>query len=99
MLKELFKSTLREVDIICRLGGDEFLLIFPEGSLKDVPLIRERINKNLKKLNQKMNKPFKIDFSVGIACYDQSDPLSLEELIHRADQKMYEDKKKKKNEN
>lgn len=102
VLKEavkLFKSTLREVDIICRLGGDEFLLIFPEGSLKDVPLIRERINKNLKKLNQKMNKPFKIDFSVGIACYDQSDPLSLEELIHRADQKMYEDKKKKKNEN
>ena len=102
VLKEavkLFKSTLREVDIICRLGGDEFLLIFPEGSLNDVPLIRERINKNLKKLNQKLNKPFKIDFSVGISYYDQSDPLSLEELIHRADQKMYEDKSKKKNEN
>jgi len=29
---KLFKSTLREIDIICRIGGDEFLLIFPENS-------------------------------------------------------------------
>ncbi|TFB09014.1 diguanylate cyclase [Candidatus Atribacteria bacterium MT.SAG.1] len=26
---KLLKSTLREIDIICRMGGDEFLLIFP----------------------------------------------------------------------
>jgi diguanylate cyclase (GGDEF)-like protein len=33
ILKEvakLFKITLREIDIICRVGGDEFLLIFPD---------------------------------------------------------------------
>jgi len=47
---KLFKSTLREVDIICRMGGDEFLLIFPDNSLKDASLIRERLNKNLTKL-------------------------------------------------
>jgi len=54
VLKEvakLFKYTLREVDSICRVGGDEFLLIFPESSLNDVPRIRERLNKNLEKLN------------------------------------------------
>lgn len=54
VLKEgvkLFKSTLREIDIICRMGGDEFLLIFPDSSLKDAPLIKERLSKNLEKLN------------------------------------------------
>lgn len=51
VLKEaakLFRSTLREVDIICRIGGDEFLLIFPDSSLNDAPLIIERLSKNLK---------------------------------------------------
>ena len=99
VLKEtakLFKSTLREVDIICRLGGDEFLLIFPESSLNDVPLIKERLNKNLKKLNQKLAKPYKIDFSVGLSCYNPDNPQSADELIRIADQNMYEEKKKKK---
>ncbi|GAI24499.1 unnamed protein product, partial [marine sediment metagenome] len=52
VLKEgvkLFKSTLREIDIICRMGGDEFLLIFPDSSPNDAPLIRERLSKNLEK--------------------------------------------------
>jgi diguanylate cyclase (GGDEF)-like protein len=73
VLKEgvkLFKSTLRDIDIICRIGGDELLLIFPESSLNDAPLIRERLGKNLKKLNQKLAKPYKIDFSIGLSYYD-----------------------------
>jgi len=99
ILKEgvkLFKSTLREIDIICRMGGDEFLLIFPDSSLDDAPLIRERLSKNLEKLNQKLAKPYKIDFSIGLSYYNPSTPLSIEELIRIADENMYEDKSKKK---
>jgi diguanylate cyclase (GGDEF)-like protein/PAS domain S-box-containing protein len=99
VLKEaakFFKSTLREVDIICRMGGDEFLLIFPDSSLNDVPLIKERITNKLKELNENLNKPYKISFSIGLSCYNPSNPLSIEELIRIADEKMYEDKKKKK---
>jgi diguanylate cyclase (GGDEF)-like protein/PAS domain S-box-containing protein len=93
---QLFKSTLREIDIICRMGGDEFLLIFPDSSLDDAPLIRERINKNLEKLNQKLNRPYKISFSIGLSHYNPSNPLSIEELIKIADENMYKEKKKKK---
>lgn len=99
VLKEgvkLFKSTLREIDIICRMGGDEFLLIFPDSSPDDAPLIRERLSKNLEKLNQKLAKPYKIDFSIGLSYYNPSTPLSIEELIRIADENMYEDKSKKK---
>jgi len=99
VLKEvahLFKSTLREIDIICRIGGDEFLLIFPESSLNDVPLIRERTNKRLKELNKKLAKPYKISFSVGLSCYNPFNPLSIDELIRIADENMYKEKKKKK---
>ena len=93
---ELFRSTLREIDIICRMGGDEFLLIFPDNSLKDASLIRERLNKNLTKLNQTIKKPYKIDLSVGLSCYDPDNPLPMDELIRIADEKMYEEKKNKK---
>lgn len=98
VLKEViqfFKSTLREVDIICRIGGDEFLLIFPDSSLDDVLLIKERINKRLKELNENLNKPYKIGFSIGLSVYDPANPLSMDELIRIADGKMYEEKKSK----
>jgi diguanylate cyclase (GGDEF)-like protein len=78
------------------MGGDEFLLIFPDSSLNDVPLIKERITNKLKELNENLNKPYKISFSIGLSYYNPSNPLSIEELIRIADEKMYEEKKKKK---
>ena len=99
VLKEvaaLFKSTLRETDIICRLGGDEFLLIFPDSSLDNAPLIEERINKRLKELNENLNKPYRISFSTGLSAYDPANPLSIEKLIKIADEGMYKEKKEKK---
>ena len=49
---KLFKSILREVDISIRMGGDEFLVIFLDSSLNEIPVIRKRINKELALLNQ-----------------------------------------------
>ena len=93
---ELFKSALREIDIICRMGGDEFLLIFPGSSLKEAPLIKERLNKDLTKLNQTLKKPYKIEISMGFSEYLPDKPETLDELIAIADQRMYEEKKKNK---
>ncbi|MBA7521470.1 hypothetical protein ES705_13577 [subsurface metagenome] len=99
VLKEsvkLFKLTLREIDIICRMGGDEFLLIFPDSSLKEVSLIRGRLQKNLSQLNKKIKKDYQIKFSMGFSEYLPDKPETLDELIRIADQRMYEEKKKNK---
>jgi len=93
---KLLKSTLREIDIICRMGGDEFLLIFPDSSLQDASLIKERLEKNLVQLNHTSKKPYKIELSVGLSCYDSANPQPIDELIRIADKKMYEEKRKKK---
>jgi len=92
---KLLKSTLREIDIICRMGGDEFLIIFPDSSLKDLSIIKERFNKSLVKLNQTIKKSYKIGFSMGISCYDPDNPQFMDELIRIADNRMYEEKRKK----
>jgi len=98
VLKEvagLFKSILREIDIICRMGGDEFLLIFPDSSLKEVPLIISRLQKNFSQLNKTLKKDYSIKFSMGFSEYLPDKPKTLNELIRIADQRMYEEKKKK----
>lgn len=92
---KLFKSILREVDIITRMGGDEFLLIFLDSSLNEIPIIRKRLSKELARLNRISKKPYKIGFSTGFSNYDPANPQSMDELIRIADQKMYEEKKRK----
>jgi len=98
VLKEvakLFKSTLREIDIICRVGGDEFLLIFPDSSLKEAPMVQKRINQSLVKLNHNLKISYKIGLSVGFASYNPDNPQSIDELISIADENMYGEKNKK----
>ena len=92
---KLFKSILREVDIITRMGGDEFLLIFLDSSLNEIPIIRKRLSKELARLNQISKIPYKIDFSTGFSYYNPSNPLPMNELICIADQNMYKEKKRK----
>jgi len=92
---KLFKITLREIDIICRVGGDEFLLIFPDSSFNDAPLIREKLNKKLEKLNRNHKKLYNLGLSIGISYYNPSNPLSIDELISIADENMYKEKNKK----
>ena len=92
---KLFKSILREVDIIIRMGGDEFLVIFLDSTLKEIPIIRKRLSKELARLNHIYKKPYKIEFSIGFSNFDSINPLSMDELIRIADQKMYEEKKNK----
>ena len=92
---KLLKSILREVDIITRMGGDEFLVIFLDSSLNEIPIIRERLSKELALLNQVSKKPYKIEFSTGFCNYDSANPQSMDELIRIADQMMYEEKKSK----
>lgn len=92
---KLFKSILREVDIITRMGGDEFLVIFLDSTLKEIPIIREKLSKELTRLNQISKKPYKIEFSTGFSNYDPANPQSMDELIRVADQNMYKEKKRK----
>ena len=96
VLKEvvkLLKFTLREIDIVCRMGGDEFLLIFPDSSLKDLTIIKKRISKSLTQLNRTLKKSYKINLSIGVSEYDPDNPQSMDELIRIADNRMYEEKK------
>ena len=83
------RSTAGENAFAMRYGGDEFLLI----SRRDlVP----RLNEQLTLLKQSVDRPYDLSLSMGTieACADER--LSIDEAIRRADDKMYQIKRRKK---
>ncbi|MFO7818957.1 MAG: diguanylate cyclase [Halanaerobacter sp.] len=89
---------IRTSDKLIRLGGDEFLICFPKCDIAFANEIWERIKKKFRLINKKMNKPYQISASHGIAEYKSGEKISVEELITIADEKMYEEKEKMKKE-
>ncbi|MBN1897706.1 MAG: diguanylate cyclase [Spirochaetes bacterium] len=83
----------RNLDIVGRYGGDEFLLIFPETSIEQacrvMGRVQEQISRNrftLPDLDE--NFSYFITFSAGLASYPYNG-LTKEELIKASDKSLY----------
>lgn len=88
-ISAIIKEVLRKIDIICRLGGDEFLLIFPQCAIKQAVYIWNRIDGKINSFNAKETKPYSISLSRGFAEYDPANDKSADQLIMIADKEMY----------
>ena len=91
---KIVKEIIRDVDIMGRFGGDEFLLLLPETDAEHALLVMERI-RNVMSTSPVFygERSFTISFSAGIATVqDWSD--SLEDLLNRADNALYRIKEK-----
>ena len=95
---EICESSMRDTDTIMRIGGDEFVLIFPESTISDVKIVFEsRIERKIKEFNEINKSIIPLSISYGFAQYDDFDRrFDIEELLNRADDLMYEMKKEKK---
>lgn len=86
---EILKSVIRESDTICRMGGDEFLIIFPDCELEQALKIWERVEIELKEFNDHSDSRYPVSFSHGFAEYDPHKNLSVQDLIANSDTEMY----------
>lgn len=91
----VLKDIIRESDGLCRLGGDEFLLVLPECDIAKAQLVMRRIEKALDEYNARSAKPYKLSFSYGLVAYDFQEQPNIGRLIARADMEMYKHKHKK----
>jgi diguanylate cyclase (GGDEF)-like protein/PAS domain S-box-containing protein len=92
----ILKKTFRESDIIARFGGDEFVVLSLETPESSADVLTDRLTEHMSYHNRYENRPYKLSVSTGIARYDPENPLSLHDLLIRADKMMYENKKDKK---
>jgi diguanylate cyclase (GGDEF)-like protein len=92
----VFKETFRTSDIIARLGGDEFAIIAIDAAEASAEILKARLQSLVDARNHQEGRRYRISISVGCSYYDPENPCSLDELMARADQQMYEQKKFKK---
>jgi len=93
-LASILKKTFRESDIIARIGGDEFVVLLESTNDKDEILIT-RLYENIKDYNVKVSQDYELSLSVGAADLDPEDPISIDELLSKADALMYAQKRKR----
>jgi diguanylate cyclase (GGDEF)-like protein len=91
---DALEKSLRGSDILSRLGGDEFVALASETSNQTQEIILRRLEKNLKK-SSATEPRYALSLCVGVARSDPKRVTTLGELMVRADQDMYEQKRRK----
>jgi diguanylate cyclase (GGDEF)-like protein len=82
-------SRVRESDVACRYGGDEFILILPNTSREATKERAEQLRIGI----QKLNLPIAITISLGIAIFPENG-VNGETLLKSADSALYQAKQK-----
>jgi len=87
------KNAIRDSDFVVRMGGDEFLVVFCHINEEQAEEVWSRIAKYYIEINAKDDRPYNISVSHGIVDFDTNDHAKIEELIKKADEKMYSEKR------
>ncbi len=87
----VLRATLRRSDIVGLMGGDEFCVLVcePEG----LPVLRRRILDAFQTFNDTHDRIYRLSASIGLLHVWPADTGTLEELLARADELMYEEKR------
>ena len=88
------KQNLRETDVICRCGGDEFIILLPETPRGSAVSIMQRVKKLIGQEPFPLigeNAEMPISFSAGVVSYPK-DGTTAEQLLLAADTVMYQAK-------
>lgn len=92
------KSVLREEDIVCRIGGDEFIIVTETlVSTKDLASIAKKILEESSRKFIIESHTVNISASIGIYFYQGDEQINAEQLLSYADNALYKVKESGKN--
>lgn len=82
-------DTFGKLGFACRMGGDEFVTILLETSEEEITQTWQKLSKILQEESGKLDFEYVIESSYGYATRKKGETGSLEELMQRADERMY----------
>jgi len=89
----ILKDSIRDVDIVGRWGGEEFMIICPQSNIEGTLELAEKIRQQIESFNFQI--PEKITASFGVA--QSSMDMHEQQLIKNADNALYQAKKQGRN--
>ena len=89
----ILEETFRESDVVARLGGDEFAVLAIEAAGHCEATIKTRLLECLKSIPPGESL-YRISMSFGVARFDPRKRTSIGEMLAKADQAMYEQKRR-----
>ncbi len=94
-LATVMRMNIRDVDIPCRFGGDEFLILMPEADKNAIQMVGRRIAESVNKTRFKLGRSFaSLQVSFGSAACPENG-VDPETLLQEADASLYRAKEAK----
>jgi diguanylate cyclase (GGDEF)-like protein len=91
---KLLRGTLRQSDVIARIGGDEFCVLVIDPDCDQFAL-RNRLLDAFDRFNEDSDRTYALSASIGMVPTGPAGADTIDELLARADELMYEEKKGK----
>lgn len=91
----ILKNTLRESDIVARIGGDEFSVLAMRSKGAGERTLLSRLEGGIRSFRLKQNRRFRLSVSMGIVRVEPRKYALLDDFLAHADFLMYQQKRKK----
>lgn len=86
-------NQVRKTDLICRLGGDEFMVILPNCKENQAMDLALRLRHEMAKVTfSNVKGPFKADFSIGVVAF-RKEFQNLAQMLEKLDEALYRAKR------
>jgi len=98
-LTAVIKRCIRDVDILCRYGGEEFIIILPQTAEREANRIAERVRMEVEQAEFGGGggiPALRLTVSVGVSCFPEN-RRSEDDLVNAVDQALYRAKGSGKN--
>ncbi|MBP1661266.1 MAG: eukaryotic-like serine/threonine-protein kinase, partial [Candidatus Aminicenantes bacterium] len=93
VLTELVTRTTRATDIVCRYGGEEYIVLLPEASREEGQAMAERLRQEISRMTVVTSGGIlSLTVSLGVGALRPDEDEDIESLIARADRAMYQAK-------
>jgi len=80
------KDSVRNIDICCRYGGEEFLIILPDTDRNGAMILAERVRENVQNT---LVDGLQVTISIGVSTYPLVDVATYDAFIETADKMLY----------
>ncbi len=91
---DILLASVRESDVVGRVGGDEFVVLADDRSETAGELVT-RLQRRAERRDAKNGRPFRLSLSICAVDWDVTEQVTVQELVERAAQKVQDLKRAK----